>query len=53
VIASALLVAVGFDRADPLIGLAITIVIVKIIWDSWRIIRATAPGEPIPPEHDR
>jgi cation diffusion facilitator family transporter len=47
VIASALLVAVGFDRADPLIGLVITVVILKITWDSWRVIRATEPGEPI------
>jgi divalent metal cation (Fe/Co/Zn/Cd) transporter len=45
VIASAALAAVGLDRADPLIGLAITIVILKITWDSWRVIRATAPGE--------
>ena len=45
VLASAAMVAVGIPRADPLIGLAITIVILKITWDSWRIVRATAPGE--------
>jgi cation diffusion facilitator family transporter len=47
VIASALLVAVGFDRADPLIGLGITVVILKITWDSWRVISTTDPGEPV------
>ena len=45
VIASAALAAIGLDRADPLIGLAITIVILKITWDSWRVISATEPGE--------
>jgi cation diffusion facilitator family transporter len=47
VIASALLVAIGFDRADPLIGLVITAVILKITWDSWRVIRTSEPGEPV------
>jgi divalent metal cation (Fe/Co/Zn/Cd) transporter len=51
VIASAALVAVGFDRADPLIGLVITVVILKITWDSWRVIRATEPGEPMDEPH--
>lgn len=40
VIASAFAVAVGLDLADPLIGLAITLVILRITWDSWRTIRA-------------
>jgi cation diffusion facilitator family transporter len=35
VIASAAVVAIGLPIADPLIGLAITAVIVKISWDSW------------------
>lgn len=39
VIASALAVASGFQVADPLIGLAITAVIVKITWDSWWTVR--------------
>ena len=38
VIASAGLVALGLPRADPLIGLAITLVILKITWDSWRVV---------------
>ena len=33
------------DRADPLVGLAITLVILKITWDSWRTVRAAEPGE--------
>ena len=47
VIASALLVGLGVPRADPIVGLAITLVILKITWDSWRTIRATEPGEPL------
>jgi cation diffusion facilitator family transporter len=39
VVASALLVALGAEIADPLIGLAITLVILKITWDSWRTVR--------------
>lgn len=49
VIAGAALAAVGLDRADPLIGLAITIVILKITWDSWRVISTTEPGEAAQP----
>jgi cation diffusion facilitator family transporter len=39
VIASALAVAIGLDLADPIIGLGITAVILKITWDSWITIR--------------
>jgi cation diffusion facilitator family transporter len=39
VIASAIVVAVGVPVADPLIGLAITLVILRITWDSWRTVR--------------
>ena len=45
VIASAALVAIGLPRADPLIGLAVTLVILKITWDSWRVVSTTEPGE--------
>ena len=41
VVLSAFVVALGFEIADPLIGLAITAVILKITWDSWRTIRAS------------
>lgn len=47
VVASAVLVALGFDRADPLIGLLITLVILKITWDSWRVVSTTEPGESV------
>jgi Co/Zn/Cd efflux system component len=39
VIASAIAVAVGIPIADPLIGLAITLVLIKVTWDSWQILR--------------
>jgi cation diffusion facilitator family transporter len=47
VVASALLVALGFDRADPLIGVLITLVILKITWASWRVVSTTEPGESV------
>ena len=39
VIASAIVVAVGLPIADPLIGLAITLVILRITWQSWATVR--------------
>jgi cation diffusion facilitator family transporter len=45
VVVSAGAVALGATIADPLIGLAITLVILKITWDSWRTVRAADPGE--------
>ena len=39
VIASAAVVAVGAPLADPLIGLAITLVILRITWQSWHTVR--------------
>jgi cation diffusion facilitator family transporter len=42
VVASALVVGLGVELADPLIGLAITLVILKITWDSWRTVRHSA-----------
>jgi cation diffusion facilitator family transporter len=39
VIASAVVVALGFSIADPLIGLGITAVILRITWASWRTVR--------------
>lgn len=38
VVAGAIAVGIGLDIADPLIGLAITVVILRITWDSWRTI---------------
>jgi cation diffusion facilitator family transporter len=40
VVASAAVVALGFDLGDPLIGLAITFVILRITINSWRTVRA-------------
>jgi cation diffusion facilitator family transporter len=39
VVASAIAVPLGLPIADPLIGLAITAVILEITWDSWRTVR--------------
>jgi cation diffusion facilitator family transporter len=38
VVGSALVVALGVPIADPIIGLVITAVILKITWDSWQTI---------------
>jgi cation diffusion facilitator family transporter len=43
VIASAALVALGFSAGDPLVGLAITLVILRITWQSWRTVRGHRP----------
>ena len=40
VIASAAVVALGLQVADPLIGLAITLVILRITWQSWQTVRS-------------
>jgi cation diffusion facilitator family transporter len=40
VVASAVVVALGFPRADPVIGLGITIVILRITWQSWVTIKS-------------
>jgi divalent metal cation (Fe/Co/Zn/Cd) transporter len=45
VIASAALVALGAPIGDPIVGLVITVVILKITWDSWRVVSTTDPGE--------
>jgi cation diffusion facilitator family transporter len=42
VVASAMLVALGVPRADPVVGLVITVTILKVTWESWRTIRAGA-----------
>jgi cation diffusion facilitator family transporter len=45
VVASAIVVALGAPIGDPIIGLLITLVILKITWDSWRTVSTTEPGE--------
>jgi cation diffusion facilitator family transporter len=42
VIGSAIVVALGAPIGDPIIGLVITIVILKITWDSWNTVRQHA-----------
>jgi cation diffusion facilitator family transporter len=48
VVASAAVVAVGVPVADPLIGLAITVVILRITWQSWKTVREGARGSDAP-----
>jgi len=43
VVASAITVALGFDLGDPIIGLVITLVILRITWQSLQTIKAD-PG---------
>jgi cation diffusion facilitator family transporter len=45
VVASAIVVSLGAQIADPIIGLVITLVILKITYDSWRTVSTTDPGE--------
>jgi len=45
VVASAAVVSLGAGVGDPLVGLLITLVILKITWDSWRTVSRTDPGE--------
>ena len=45
VVASAAVVALGFELGDPIIGLVITVVILRITWQSIETIRAD-PGRP-------
>jgi divalent metal cation (Fe/Co/Zn/Cd) transporter len=39
VVASAIVVALGAQIADPIIGLVITLVILRIAWESWHTVR--------------
>jgi cation diffusion facilitator family transporter len=49
VVGSAILVALGLQIGDPLVGLAITLVILRITWQSWHTVRRgsrdTSAGE--------
>ena len=40
VVASAALVGLGWEAGDPIVGLLITFVILKVTWDAWRTVRA-------------
>jgi len=50
VVASAVVVALGLDVADPLIGLGISLVILRITWQSFQTVRSD-PGETHPDDH--
>ena len=45
VVVSAVGVALGFELADPIVGFAITLVILKVSRDSWRTVRDAESGE--------
>jgi len=45
VVVSAVGVALGFELADPIVGFAITLVILKVTRDSWRTVRDAESGE--------
>jgi cation diffusion facilitator family transporter len=45
VVAAAAAAAVGLNRADPIIGLAITALILRITGQTWRTIRASGGGD--------
>jgi cation diffusion facilitator family transporter len=45
VVASAVLVSLGAPLGDPIVGLVITSVIVRVTWQSWRTVTTTDPGE--------
>jgi len=52
VVASAVVVSLGAQIGDPIVGLAITLVILRITWQSWRTVSRTEPGELLePPAH--
>jgi cation diffusion facilitator family transporter len=40
VVASAAVVALGLQIADPIIGMVITLVILRVTWEAWRTIRS-------------
>lgn len=51
VVASAIVVALGVQIADPLIGLAITLVIARITWQSWQTVRGHDHHHEHPHDH--
>ncbi len=53
VLASAGVVSLGLNLADPIIGLVITFVILNISWESWHTVSKTDPGEMLDEHLDR
>jgi cation diffusion facilitator family transporter len=52
VVASAAVVALGFPLGDPLIGLVITLVILRITWQSIQTLRADGPVAAAHDDHE-
>src|SRR5262249_57930400 len=46
VVLSAIVVALGAPIADPIIGLAITALILRITWESWNTVRGPSARRP-------
>jgi Cation efflux family len=51
VVASAIVVSLGAEIGDPIIRLAITLVILRSTWQSWRTVTTTDLSEMIEPPH--
>jgi cation diffusion facilitator family transporter len=51
VVASAAVVALGAPIGDPLIGLAITLAILRITWQSWKTVRSGHVHDPHDEHH--
>ena len=51
VLASAGFVALGAQTADPVIGVVITVIILRITWQSWRTVSTTQPGAMVEESH--
>ncbi len=52
VLASASVVSLGLNLGDPIIGFVITLVILKITWESWHTVSKTDPGEMLDEHQD-
>ena len=53
VVTSATLVALGAQIADPVVGLVITLVILRITWESWHTVRTAEIDLEHFEEHER
>jgi cation diffusion facilitator family transporter len=52
VVASAIIVSLGAPIGDPIIGLVIALVIMRITWQSWRTVSTTDPGGMVAESHE-
>jgi divalent metal cation (Fe/Co/Zn/Cd) transporter len=51
VVASAIVVSLGAPIGDPIIGFLITLVILRISWQSWRTVSGAEPGAMVESHH--